>query len=739
MSSSEDLGGVPRSGSDSSMKGAADNVLPDGSRLPSTMNESGVYYYLKQEIAAAREAVSNLDKACSKAISFRERSSATLEEASRALSRIQQAVEKEKAAALVAVACELKIATRTALTLVEVYGSKSKIGKMLTLGMRKQIHTKFDVVADRLKQILPSGTAATDAGTTLTTQNSGKNPKPLVGKPAPKTDRPLGSRSIGGYSFPASLGISSPSSLGTVIREDKHGKHQRIVSLCYVPLSALTFECVCLWWSAGQLLEFFSESSDSTTAFEVKDPNLTVTCLAVDHEGNVWSGHIKGLVRVKKKQAWELVIENQGPATPVRVISFDSKGRAWVADDQGQVRVLKYDSNETKLEVVSSLVHLSSLELKQPDKPGAGAAGKPAAKALWYKTATASTPPKRAQGPARCIFVSNSRAWVGGGRTDGWLALWSADTYTQIDIWESPTFGVCNAISPIRWGSSPPSRSSSMAKSVSASSLTERKDFDPGNFATNSLSTAFGTQATWRLLTGHENGQVLLWHPDSDRLLPLLRIGEPTSPIRGITVFKDYNLVVIGHASGELALTAQQGMEPPGSENLSSANFGMFKPRRVMIRAHKGNLAMMVGYENTCVSASHLGTIKLWQAKELVSEAEHQGLVTDRNMDRMASDKIGPTGRRQFSLNSNGRTESDTQIGPVKRSSSECGSPTAPIMLSNSHDETASMSESPSGALTATSSQAPNPNSFGFSGGCQMIESSELDLQKLIGAGAYGK
>eukprot|EP00798_Chlamydomonas_sp_ICE-L_P018693 gene18693-25214_t len=570
-------------------------------------NENGVHYYLKQEIAAAREAVGNLDKAVSKATSFREKSSMTLEEAHRALSRLQQAVETEKAADLVAIACEIKVATRTALTLVEVYGSKGKLGQMASMVMRKQIHSKFDAVTERLKHFLPPPRMVTDEGSSTSSLTRGSRPLQPTnsGKLAVKADRPLGSRSIGGYTFSHA---ATPGG-GTVIRQDKHGKHGRIYSVCYVPATGLTFNCVCLWWSAGQLLEFYSESSESTTAFEVKDPSLTVTCLGVDAEGNVWSGHVKGLVRVKKKQHWELVIEDQGPPTPVRVITFDDKNQAWIGDDFGGVRVLKYDQDNSKLVVVTSLVHRRSLEEKPVEKGKDASMSKSTvhARQYWYKAASTgvgASASKRAQGPARCIYVSGTRAWVGGGRTDGWLTLWSTETYQQIDLWEGATFGSCNVLSPIRWGQQ------SNAPGPISKSFSMPTEGDALAPLVQGQTPRSAGSSSWRIMTGHENGQVLLWQPGSDRLLPLLRIGDPSSAIRGMTVFENYNLVVLAHANGELALT---------------------------IRAHKSNCSVMIGYENTCVTASNLGTIRIWQAKDLVAEAEGQGLLTNRGMDRAAS------------------------------------------------------------------------------------------------------
>eukprot|EP00798_Chlamydomonas_sp_ICE-L_P018694 gene18694-25215_t len=43
------------------------------------------------------------------------------------------------------------------------------------------------------------------------------------------------------------------------------------------------------------------------------------------------------------------------------------------------------------------------------------------------------------------------------------------------------------------------------------------------------------------------------------------------------------------------------------------------------------------------------------------------------------------------------------------------------------------------GGTSMDTSISSSGKTFGFSGGCQMIESSELTLQKMIGAGAYGK
>jgi hypothetical protein len=54
-------------------------------------------------------------------------------------------------------------------------------------------------------------------------------------------------------------------------------------------------------------------------------------------------------------------------------------------------------------------------------------------------------------------------------------------------------------------------------------------------------------KVTWWLLTGHENGQLIMWDPLAPGLTPLIRIGEPTTSIRGIHVFEESCLVITAH------------------------------------------------------------------------------------------------------------------------------------------------------------------------------------------------
>ena len=122
-------------------------------------------------------------------------------------------------------------------------------------------------------------------------------------------------------------------------------------------------------------------------------------------------------------------------------------------------------------------------------------------------------------GPVRCLHVSGARAWAGGGRGEGWVSLWSADSYTQLDTWEAGQFGPCHAMRAVSWapGGTPaaPALNSRQAARRGLSTMRrESSSFSGGMTAKggilNMMSLVGIKEVTgyWRLLTGHENGQV---------------------------------------------------------------------------------------------------------------------------------------------------------------------------------------------------------------------------------------
>lgn len=119
----------------------------------------------------------------------------------------------------------------------------------------------------------------------------------------------------------------------------------------------------------------------------------------------------------------------------------------------------------------------------------------------------------------------------------------------DVDCYDCCGFGPCHAMAALRW---PTDADDNGATGGGTGSLHAPASAHPHHRPTRSdggrdgaaggpSSTGLSTSAArppWRLLTGHENGQLLLWNPSHTALAPLLRIGEPGSPCRGIAAFE---------------------------------------------------------------------------------------------------------------------------------------------------------------------------------------------------------
>jgi hypothetical protein len=183
----------------------------------------------------------------------------------------------------------------------------------------------------------------------------------------------------------------------------------------------------------------------------------------------------------------------------------------------------------------------------------------------------------------------------------------------------------------------------------------------------------------WRLVTGHESGQLLLWNAAADRLAPVIKIGDPgLSPVKALCVMEQQGLLAVVHANGDLAMflrpnrdrdwhmgpatpqpasaaasdggggpAAATASAGPSSEQLLSvalpgapgergrsgggggaagAALTTVKPRRVVLRSHRSMLVAAAACSNGVVTANAVGTIKLWPAEGLAKEAERFGL-----------------------------------------------------------------------------------------------------------------
>jgi hypothetical protein len=193
----------------------------------------------------------------------------------------------------------------------------------------------------------------------------------------------------------------------------------------------------------------------------------------------------------------------------------------------------------------------------------------------------------------------------------------------------------------------------------------------------------------WRLITGHESGQLLLWNAASDRLQPLIKIGDTgLSPVRALCVMEEQGLLAVVHANGDLAMflrplrdrdwlmgpntaavaaaagclmegapsgpsgagaiagggasghvaeqlspdtsgtaPADRGRSGGGSAAAAAARLTTIKPRRVVLRSHRSMLVAAAACSSGVLTASAPGSIKLWPAAGLAKEAERCGLL----------------------------------------------------------------------------------------------------------------
>lgn len=60
---------------------------------------------------------------------------------------------------------------------------------------------------------------------------------------------------------------------------------------------------------------------------------------------------------------------------------------------------------------------------------------------------------------------------------------------------------------------------------------------------------------SWRLLTGHESGNILMFDPTLPHLQPVLKIAFPGNiAVRGISVLESLGLMALGRADGTIQL-----------------------------------------------------------------------------------------------------------------------------------------------------------------------------------------
>lgn len=350
-----------------------------------------------------------------------------------------QAIATRETPELMVVASEIKVTAKRARTLVEVHGKRKNLGKLLNIINKKKIIAKFGRTRERFSALLPPPEKPSTSAISVSTARR------------PSNDH-LGRAS----SSPTKAGAAT----SVILRQ---GKHDKVYSAAFVPYNPAVFPYSCVWWSLGQQLELYSESAQCTTAFPIDGSNYMVTTVAIDELGNVWTGHAKGIVRVRRKQAWDTIMEEKFFSSAIRCISFDEAGRAWVGDEAGRLQVISLAEGVSNLELVhgaqggpgSFLAALKSLtsftrpSFKQASYTSGHGASAQGSFSTRHSSITgnvnmlqgssaacnaaaapylveednqqlvarleSTTLPQQREAPVRSIFIRDGRAWVAGG------------------------------------------------------------------------------------------------------------------------------------------------------------------------------------------------------------------------------------------------------------------------------------------------------------------------------------
>jgi hypothetical protein len=134
-------------------------------------------------------------------------------------------------------------------------------------------------------------------------------------------------------------------------------------------------------------------------------------------------------------------------------------------------------------------------------------------------------------------------------------------TGTQLDMWSCGPYGSCLAMASLLTSDA---RAEATAAAVAAAAARFQRaqsisDYGPAGLVVPSSvpedHVGEDPRSGWRLVTGHENGQLLLWNAASDHLQPLVRVGDPGhSPVKALCVMEEQGLLGVVHANGDLAL-----------------------------------------------------------------------------------------------------------------------------------------------------------------------------------------
>jgi ligand-binding sensor domain-containing protein len=111
----------------------------------------------------------------------------------------------------------------------------------------------------------------------------------------------------------AAEGADTSAVLSIVLRSSEAAK---VTCISFVDLPGAS---TCVWWAAGDTLEFYSTSTQSTTSFAPYTERAAITAVAVDSMGNVWCANSRGAVMMRQQRNWEQVMHVAAARISLRV------------------------------------------------------------------------------------------------------------------------------------------------------------------------------------------------------------------------------------------------------------------------------------------------------------------------------------------------------------------------------------------------------------------------------------
>lgn len=276
-------------------------------------------------------------------------------------------------------------------------------------------------------------------------------------------------------------------------------------------------------------------------------------------------------------------------------------------------------------------------------------------------------------------------------------------TGTQLDMWSCGSYGSCLVMASMMTSDALTETAWANAAAAASRFRASAADCTPGGLdvpcSVPEDHIGEDPRSSWRLITGHESGQLLLWNAAADWLQPVVKVGDPgLSPVRALCVMEEQGLVAAVHANGDLALflrpardrdwlmspakstagaaaaaagstldgstggasptasgaggsssprgqpgaseqqllspatstgggVGERGKSSGGGAATAAVGLNTIKPRRVVLKSHRSVLVAAAACSNGVVTASALGSIKLWPAEGLAKEAERCGLL----------------------------------------------------------------------------------------------------------------